>query len=456
LVSQTETAESVVLKAAVIDTPTATDPPNTEATLDALLDARATTAAVALTADAPTATNTASVTDTPASTDTPAADTPTPTETPTPNTPDPTETPVASLAVDTPTPTLEPTETPTALPTTTPTLAGPTDTPVPTSTPTTAPTSTSSAPPVSGRIAVPVDNGLGGYNVVVYNVPDGQQLGRIENGHQPAFRADGVKLVVNGEGGGQDNVWEVNGQNYQYERAVSGSPSDFHPFYSPAGDRLVVGNANLAVGTDGNTHPYIFVQCGVRNPQEEGDDRCREAANFGILVPNGQIGEIHGSNPVWTGSDLIVYKGCNTWEGGNSCGIFQVGSWANKRSSNGVTPSKIPGIDGTDTIPTGAFGNSFLYHDRKNDDWEVYLSSVSGGIVNLSNGPSSVDALGAFSPDGQWVAFVSNRDGAWSIWVVAADGGPPSKLFELPWGAALRDWQNERLSWAPKAYGEPQ
>ncbi|MBK8048312.1 MAG: PD40 domain-containing protein [Anaerolineales bacterium] len=34
-----------------------------------------------------------------------------------------------------------------------------------------------------------------------------------------------------------------------------------------------------------------------------------------------------------------------------------------------------------------------------------------------------MDALPAVSPDGEWVAFVSNRDGGWKIYAVPASGG---------------------------------
>jgi Tol biopolymer transport system component len=293
---------------------------------------------------------------------------------------------------------------------------------------------------------VPVDNGLGGFSINVYSVPGGQLLAKIENAHQPYFRGDGVKLLVNGEGGGRDNAWEVNGSSYQLEKSVSTSPTDSHPVYHPDGSRMAYGNPNLAIGSDGQNHPFLFVQCGVRNPQEEGDERCRDIT-FSVLVPSGQIGEIHGSNPVWTGNDLIIYKGCNTWAGGNSCGVYRVGSWANKRSSNGETPAKLSGIDGTDTYPTDADGTSILYHDRKNDNWDVYLSEFSGGPANLSNDATANDVLGTFSPDGQWVAFVSDREGSWAIWAVAVTGGTPSKLFDIPWNPPPRNWWDERISW---------
>jgi len=355
----------------------------------------------------------------------------------------PTNTPT-SLPTDTPPPTN------TALATNTPLPIPPTKTSVPT-TPTPVSTPTSPAPKVSGRIAVPVENPQGRYDVWIYDIAGGEPTLKIEGARQPSFRSDGLKLLINGEGGGRDDVWEIDAASGNFDKAVSGSPTDSHPVYSPWGDRLAYGNPNLAIGSDGSNHPYIFVQCTLNRPQNEPDEKCRDVARFGILVPDGQVGEIHGSNPVWTGDDRIAYKGCNTWAGGNSCGIFIVGSWANKKNSNGETPTKLPGIDGTSTIPTDAQGSNFLYHANTGSDWEVYLSSVGGGPTNLTNSPSSNDGLGAFSPDGQWVAFVSDRGGSWAVWAVSVSGGSASKLFDLPpspFGGGDHDWINERISWA--------
>jgi Tol biopolymer transport system component len=67
---------------------------------------------------------------------------------------------------------------------------------------------------------------------------------------------------------------------------------------------------------------------------------------------------------------------------------------------------------------------------------------------NLSNSASSHDGLATFSPDGKWVAFLSNRSGAWAVWVVKADGTGLSKLFDLPAPPTL-DWTEEHLSWGP-------
>jgi hypothetical protein len=208
----------------------------------------------------------------------------------------------------------------------------------------------------------------------------------------------------------------------------------------------------LAIGSDGNYHSYIFVQCGTIPPPQEGDSTCQDIARFGILVPNGQIGEIQGSNPVWTNNDHIVYKGCDSWAGGGSCGVFIVGSWANKRSSNGETPRKI--ADGTSLIPTDTKGGIVAYHSRESGDWEAYVMGLDGGgVVNISNSPNSSDGLPTISPDGQWVAFASDREGAWAVYVAPISGGQASKLFGFPkgnpWAAGDRDWTTERMSWGP-------
>lgn len=347
--------------------------------------------------------------------------------------------------------------TPTPVPTDTPV---PTNTPIPTpvpvvvNTPTPAPppdTPTPERPAISGKLAFPVDDGFGKYDVVIVSLPDGSQIGKVAGARQPDFRNDGAKLLVNGQGGGfGENVFEVSASG-AVERAVSSSPTDSHPVYNPDGNRIAYDNPQLAIGADGNYHSYLFVQCGMLPPGQEGDETCRDIARFGVLVPAGQIGEIQGSNPVWTSIDHLVYKGCNTWAGGQSCGLFIVASWGNKRSSNGETPRKI--ADGTSLVPTDTAGNLVAYHGRETGDWEAFVMDLNGsGVINLSNSPTSNDGLPTFSPDGQWVAFASDRDGVWAVYVVPSSGGTPTKLFNFPkgnpWGAGGdREWTNERMSW---------
>ena len=80
-------------------------------------------------------------------------------------------------------------------------------------------------------------------------------------------------------------------------------------------------------------------------------------------------------------------------------------------------------------------GNRVLFQSREGSHWEIFtINSDGGGLSALTrpatalveNLPSNVAP--AWSPDGQWIVFLSNRDdendaGVWRIWVMTADGG---------------------------------
>jgi Tol biopolymer transport system component len=101
-----------------------------------------------------------------------------------------------------------------------------------------------------------------------------------------------------------------------------------------------------------------------------------------------------------------------------------------------------------DDISSDSWGDQALYNSQLTGNWDVYAISVNGGAPrNLTSSPSQ-DVGGTFSPDGQYVAFISNRDGSWAIWVMAAGGGQLRKLAAVPEGFGS-DWANERLAWGP-------
>jgi TolB protein len=85
---------------------------------------------------------------------------------------------------------------------------------------------------------------------------------------------------------------------------------------------------------------------------------------------------------------------------------------------------------------------------RSSGNWDVWtVHCNTGEKVNLTNHPAN-DGLPTFSPDGTKIAFVSDREGVWAIWVVNADGSGQQKLFDLG-GVMGDDWSTERMSWGP-------
>lgn len=67
-------------------------------------------------------------------------------------------------------------------------------------------------------------------------------------------------------------------------------------------------------------------------------------------------------------------------------------------------------------------GQRIAFVSQRDGNREIYLVNADGnGLVNLTQNPSE-DWTPAWSPDGQQLAFSSNRQGDWEIFIVNADG----------------------------------
>lgn len=71
---------------------------------------------------------------------------------------------------------------------------------------------------------------------------------------------------------------------------------------------------------------------------------------------------------------------------------------------------------------------------------DLYIKSVDGtAVTQLTSDPSS-DVQPAFSPNGQWVAFASDRAGNWDIWVIRVDGTQPVQVTRGPEDEVHPSW----------------
>lgn len=287
-------------------------------------------------------------------------------------------------------------------------------------------------PPATGHIAFtrtrdnngPTPAGIN--DIAIVDVKTGQIRVLAQNGRQPDVRNDG-RIVFNGEGGGRDDlqVVEADGSNL---RPISIHPEDSAPSWSDGGSLAF--HSAMAGGTD-----RIFVQW---NGDQRGEPQYLEVDNGSNLRP------FTGRYPVWVG-DRIAYTGCDEWAKRSVCGlrIVDIGILMSTKGSGAVKLlTQVP-----EDRPTDVAGDAILFSSPRTGDWDIYVIPVSGGKVrNLTSSPS-LDLGGTFSPDGNYIAFMSNRSG-WGIWIMEADGANPRLLVAVPEGFG-KLWDQDRLSWGP-------
>jgi tetratricopeptide (TPR) repeat protein len=157
---------------------------------------------------------------------------------------------------------------------------------------------------------------------------------------------------------------------------------------------------------------------------------------------------IRGLSPSWLPDGRILYSGCV----GNACGILLM-------ESDGAYLSQVV-AGGSETNPEASpDGRRVAFMSQRDGNWEVYVINLDGtGLQRLTRNPAN-DGLPTWSPDGRYIAFVSDRDGSWELWVMDPDGGNQRRLFAI--GGPLEGqvqganpqeifgWVEERISWSP-------
>ncbi|MEM7343418.1 MAG: protein kinase [Chloroflexota bacterium] len=382
-------------------------------------------------ADKETPTNTP---EPPSPTPEPPTDTPEPTNTSTPEpedtpTPEQTNTPESeAAAVSEPTSTPEPEDTPTSEPTNTPEpedtpTPEPTNTPEPEDTPTPEPTETPVVVSLSGHIAVPLMVGSGP-QVLVFDT-DGNLVNSMGSARQPSHTQDGLKLVVNGDGGGQLLLRSANsdGSGAQDFGDLGFNGHSF-PTWSPDGQSVAY------LDKFGTQEFHMF----FRPP----DNSSGEGEEF---FAGGAIFHANPMYPQW-GSNGIFFRGCSTWVGqGGNCGTWLLSG------QQGTVTSVTKDVN---HIPTDTNATTGIVSWNQDGNWDVYAVNLSNGTLTQLTNSSSQDGLGTLSPDGNSVAFLSNREGGLAVWRVDVNGGDAEKLFDIESNRGqLRGdgWSEERLSW---------
>jgi Tol biopolymer transport system component len=89
---------------------------------------------------------------------------------------------------------------------------------------------------------------------------------------------------------------------------------------------------------------------------------------------------------------------------------------------------------------------------------DIYTLPIEGGQAKLISGGMAFDSQPKFSPDGKWIAFLSDREGSENLWIMKPDGSDPKQLSKDNWSefaspAWTPDGQYVIVSKAPSSLG---
>lgn len=89
-----------------------------------------------------------------------------------------------------------------------------------------------------------------------------------------------------------------------------------------------------------------------------------------------------------------------------------------------------------------ALGRPLLLTSVRTGDTEIFVVDPdTGDARNLSRSPKSEDRYPCWSPDGKRVAFTSNRDGPYSLYLMDADGNNVTRLIDNASVCYMPSWQ---------------
>lgn len=97
----------------------------------------------------------------------------------------------------------------------------------------------------------------------------------------------------------------------------------------------------------------------------------------------------------------------------------------------------------TDAYPAfSPDGSKIAYESNVDGDFDVYVVDLAAGTrAKLTDSPGR-DGTPAWSPDGSRIAFMSDRDGNRQVYVMDADGTDPINLSD-------NQWSEEHPTWSP-------
>ncbi len=317
----------------------------------------------------------------------------------------------------------------------------PTRAPAVLATPTATSVARTSPTGLSGKLAFM--DGLGG--IFLYEFSTGA-VRRLTSGYDPELSPDGRQVAFT-RGGNDNNIYVINVDG-SGEREVYGEGELLRaPKWSPDGQRIVFSR----YAGDYRCFDTEFFGCvTIKQLQAQFPQippmflyRLLDGAER-ISLPNFNISRVNLDGTGFRDINALDSGVAPDW---NEAGIVyqsKAGLEVTQDTDDGQTEAVFQ--EDWDWDPDWQpNGGRILFQSKEGPHWEIWsITPDGGGIVALTRPVTTlVDELPsnvapAWSPDGQHIAYVSNRDadnsaGPWRIWVMNADGSNQRPLdIDIP------------------------
>jgi Tol biopolymer transport system component len=275
---------------------------------------------------------------------------------------------------------------------------------------------------------------------------DGTGIRRLTSGIDPALSPDGKQVAFtrweDSSSGARGSLWLINSDGTGEHQLLSGVNQPKSPTWSPDGQQIVI--SVQQGGSAGGRECFSF----------RGTSFCFDAPAdpyWGLRLVDAADGSSQPL-PAATHSFAPAWDPVKPWHLVYAAEHGLVSLDLNRGTQWPLT------IDASDRSPAiSPDGRKVAVSYRQADHWEVHTMNADGsGRARLTQMPLTLleepvlrnetrrpwnNAAPAWSPDGKRIAFVTDRSGAWEIWVMNADGSNQRPLITA---AALK---GERLEY---------
>ena len=229
------------------------------------------------------------------------------------------------------------------------------------------------------------------------------------NDTEPSWSSDGSLIAFSSTAGGALDIWVMKADGGDLHQLMDTPAVDGGAEWSPDGTKIAY-------------YSFLAQSQGLLWAMNaDGSDAKPLLAD---LVPDPQTACAGGFPGAWFPDGKILFRGAQASERAlQLCTVSPDGSNIEVLFSQKDARATFP-----DLSPDG---KKIVFTFKRGDgNPEIYVMKADGTNLRQITDDPAIDGNAAWSPDGEWIAFHSNRDGNFNIYIVRPDGSDLRRLTD--------------------------